>query len=133
MWQPFLVKDNNTLEKVQHRATKFILSSDPSLHEYKERLVSFSMLPLVYILELNNILFFVSCLKNPTHNFPILKSFFFCSSNTRSADHESSKLNLIPFSSIAECNSFICHVPRLWNSLPPIDLSFPILTPSRPC
>ena len=88
------------------------------------KLISLSMLPLMYIFKLNDILFFISCVKNPKHNLPILKPFSFCSSNTHSA--ESSKLNHNLFSTLTERNSFVCRVPRLWNSLPSIDLSLPI-------
>ncbi len=123
VWRPFLIKDIKTLEKIQRRATKYILGSDPSL-DYKDRLISLSMFPLMYTLELNDILFFVSCVKDPVHNLPILQSFSFCSSNTRSA--QTSKLNLNSFSTLVERNSFVCRVPRLWNSLPSIDLSLPI-------
>ena len=123
VWRPFLVKDIKTLEKIQRRATKYILGSGHSL-DYKERLVSLTMLPLMYTFELNDILFFVSCLKNPMHSLPILQLFSFCSSNTRST--MSSKLNVNSFSTLAERNSFACRVPRLWNSLPSIDLSLPI-------
>ena len=122
MWLPFLVKDIKTLEKIQSRATKYILGSDPPL-DYKDRLASFSMLPLTYTLKLN-ILFFVSCVKNPMHNLPILQPFSFCSSNNWSA--ELSKLNLNSFSILEERNSFACRVPHLWNYLPSIDLPLPI-------
>ena len=70
-----------------------------------------------------DILFFVSCYKSPTHYFPSLQPFSFCSSKTRLVI--TSKLNLNSFSSFAECNSFACtcHAPHLWNSLPTIDLT----------
>ena len=51
--------------------------SDHTLN-YKERLLALSMLPLMCTLELNDVMFFTSCLKNPSsHLFPPMDSFTF--------------------------------------------------------
>ena len=54
VWRPHLIKDITTLEKIQRRASKYILSSD-----YKSRLTSLNMLPLMMQLELYDILLLI--------------------------------------------------------------------------
>ena len=56
--------------KVQRRATKFILSNYQS--DYKTRLIQTGMLPLMYIYEIADILFFIKSIKNPSDKFDIL-------------------------------------------------------------
>ena len=56
VWRPHYVKDILSLERIQHRATKFILNDYFSA--YRSRLVSLNLLPLMYFLELLDILFF---------------------------------------------------------------------------
>ncbi len=82
VWRPNLIK---FLEKIQ-RATKYICTVN-----YKERLISLSLLPLMYQFELNDILLFISCLKNPNHNFTLMDHLTFNSTSTRSSTF--SKLN----------------------------------------
>ena len=50
IWRPQLIRDITALERVQHRATKYILNDYIS---YKSRLLQLNLLPLVYIYELN--------------------------------------------------------------------------------
>ena len=126
IWRPNLVKDITVLEGVQRRATKFILNDYSS--DYKSRLQSLHLLPLMYRLELNDIMFFVSSVKNPSPHFNILNYFTFChhSISTRSATK--SKLQLSFSSSSLVHHSFFHRLPRLWNSLPEIDLSRSIVS-----
>ena len=58
VWRPHLIKDITTLEKIQRRASKYILSDFSS--DYKSRLTSLNMLPLMMQLELYDILLFLS-------------------------------------------------------------------------
>jgi len=58
LWWPYLLKDINMLERVQRRATKFILSD--YLSNYKDRLIQLNMLPLMYTYEFADIVFFWS-------------------------------------------------------------------------
>jgi len=62
--RPYLLKDIESLEKVQWRATKFILSNYQS--DYKIRLIQSGMLLLMYIYEIADILFFIKSIKNPS-------------------------------------------------------------------
>ena len=85
VWRPHFIKDITTLEKIQHRATKYILSYFSS--DYKSRLISLNMLPLMMQLELYDILLFIKSLKYPSESFNVLDFVSFCSSSTRSAAH----------------------------------------------
>ena len=73
-------------------------------------------------------MFFVSSVKNPSPHFNILNYFTFChhSISTRSATK--SKLQLSFSSSSLVHHSFFHRLPRLWNSLPEIDLSRSIVS-----
>ena len=69
VWQPYLIKDIKKLEQLQRWATKYILSD--YLSDYKTLLIQLRLLPLMYIYEISDILFFTKNLKNPTNNFNI--------------------------------------------------------------
>ena len=107
------------LEKIQHRATKCILNHTSAT--YKDRLKSLKLLPLMYQFELNDILFYISCLKDSNSNLPILNKLSFSSAQTRSSTF--SKLPHKPVSSSVHSISFVSHFPRLWNVLPVINTS----------
>ena len=63
------MKDILTIEKIQRRATKFILNDFSS--DYKSRLISLGLLPLMFIYELFDILFFLKCLKRTMLHSPL--------------------------------------------------------------
>ncbi len=50
----YLVKDFLAIEKIQRQATKYILGN--YVDEYKTRLISLNMLPLIYWLDLQDVL-----------------------------------------------------------------------------
>ena len=56
------MSDITALERIQRRATKYILND---FHSDKHRLLSLRLLPLMMQLELFDILFFIHCLKDP--------------------------------------------------------------------
>jgi len=116
LWRPHLLKDIELIVKVQRRATKFILSDYSS--DYRPRLIQLSMLPLMYIYEIADILFFI---RNPTDKFNILNYVNFTTVSTRSSGtklyHKTAHTNAV-------MNSYFFCLPRLWNSLPIIDLHF---------
>ncbi len=76
------------------------------------------MLPLMYQLVIRDIIFCVSTLKSPQDHFDISKFVSFSSSSTRSGDKNkmTSHLNL-------QKHYYFNRLPRLWNALPPLDLS----------
>ena len=57
------IRDIVKVEQLQRRASKFILHDFSS--NYKTRLLSLDLLPLMMMFELNDVLFFINCLKNP--------------------------------------------------------------------
>ena len=97
---------------------KFILHDNISC--YKSRLLTLRMLPLMMQLEMNDILFFITSIKNPTERFNILNYVTFSKASTRS----SSKFKLVHNLSRTNQNRhfYFNRLPRLWNSLPSIDL-----------
>ena len=122
LWRPYLLKDITLLERVQRRATKYILNDFTS--DYRSRLVALGMLPLMYTLELQDIIFTVRCLKCPSGDFNLNEYFHFSSTGTRSS------AGLKMSHRFAATNSakhfYFNRLPRLWNSLPPIDISLSV-------
>ena len=53
LWQPRLIKDIKCLKRVHRRDTKFVLQDHSS--DYKTRLISLKLLPLMYRLELQSL------------------------------------------------------------------------------
>ena len=119
IWRPSLLKDIITLETIQRRATKFILGDYTS--SYKSRLTKLHLLPLMMALELYDITFFIKSFKQPTHSFNILNFVSFNQNSTRSGTH--CKL-IQPITRTNRAKQFYFNrLPRIWNALPPIDLS----------
>ena len=67
IWRPYLCKDIILLEKIQRRASKFLLNDYSS--DYKTRLMSLNLLPLSMVMELNDIIFFLKSLRTPLSTF----------------------------------------------------------------
>ena len=84
IWRPQLIRDIKALEKVQRRATKFVLNDFTS--DYKTRLTRLGLLPLMYYFEYLDITFLLTCLKEPDSNFPIFNYIKFSSSHTHSSN-----------------------------------------------
>ena len=119
IWSPRLIKDFQTLERVQRRATKFIMN-DFSL-DYKSRLIQLNMLPLMYWLELQDVLFLIKCFKDLSENFNPLSFVSFVCHSTRSATSHKLKVNYNRTS--VTRHFYFNRVVKLWNCMPPIDLS----------
>jgi len=121
LWKPYLLTDVDLIERVQRRATKYILSDYCSC--YKQRLMQLKILPLMYIYDLADIMFFVKAFKSPNDKFNILNFVEFSSGPTRAAGH---KLKHKSGTTNNVINSYFFRLPKLWNSLPIIDLSHSI-------
>ena len=124
LWNPYLIKDILTLERVQRRATKYILNDYTS--DYRLRLLKLKLLPLMYTLDYYDLLFFVKSLKQPSDHFNILNYVAFSNSRTRSATAHKLRHNYSPNNKIR--NSYFNRLPRLWNALPPINTELHLTT-----
>ena len=96
--------------------------------DYKVRLTKLHLLPLMYIFELSDMLFFVNSLKNPTSSFNINFYVSISQSITRS---RSAKLNHNISFTNKECHFYFNRICLLWNSLPIIDTSLLVETIKR--
>ena len=121
LWRPQLLKDIQSLERIQRRATKFILNNY-SL-PYKLRLEQLHLLPLMYIYELNDLMLFVKSLQSPLPYFDIRQFVQFASNNTRSA--AAHKLVQSHSHTSLHHHFYFTRIVRLWNYLPVIDISLP--------
>ena len=126
VWRPHLIKDITTLEKIQRRASKYILSDFSS--DYKSRLTSLNMLPLMMQLELYDILLFIKSLKYPSESFNILDFVSFCSGSSRSAAHLKLQLSPANRSTNRIRHFHFSRLPRLWNYLPTINLEKSVMS-----
>ena len=81
LWRPYLLKDIELLEKIQRRATKFILSNYHS--DYRSRLIQCGIMPLMYTYEIADI--FIKSIKRPSDKFDILNYVNCTTGTTRSA------------------------------------------------
>ena len=66
LWNPYLIKDTITLEKIQRQATKFILKDYES--SYHTRLLKLDLLPLMYTLDFYDIMFFMPPRNTQNHS-----------------------------------------------------------------
>ena len=119
VWRPMLLKDISNLERIQRRATKYIIGH--SALSYRDRLISLQLLPLMYFYEYLDILLLIQSLKYPDDSFDIYTFISFSSSPTRS----NTQTKLVPqYCASNRTRHFYFHrIVRLWNALPPIDLS----------
>ena len=119
LWRPHLKKNILAIERVQRRATKQILLDYTS--NYRVRLLKLSMLPLMYWLELNDLMYFIKALKYPSDNFSVLSFVSFSKVGTRASTAHKLVHN---YSRTTTYHHFYFNrLVRLWNSLPFIDLS----------
>ena len=121
VWRPHLMKDILNLERIQCRATKYILNDYTSC--YKDRLINLRLLPLMYIFE-QDILFAIKSIKSPTNRFNINNYITFNSTNTRSGSNN--KLLLPQHLNNISRHSYFHHLPSLWNAIPILDLNMSV-------
>ena len=115
VWRPYLRKDILHLERLQRRATKYILNNYTS--DYKSRLIKLGLLPLSLVLENKWYSFFLKSLQSPSASFNIYDFVSFSNSSTHSSTMH--KLEHFFSTSTSSC-SFNC-LPRLWNCLPSLE------------
>jgi len=95
--------------KVQRQATKFLLADYTSTC-----LLRLGILPLMYTLDLYDIMFFIKALQQPSTHFNIYYVSF-STSNTRSSS--TNKLNHVRTNSNYNRNFYFNRIPRIWNQL----------------
>ena len=89
--------------------------------DYKSRLIKLQILPLMYILDLNDIIFFVRSLKTPRKGFNIKNFISFTLGDTRSAN--SHKLQHTRSTNNSSNNFYFNRLPRIWNALLVININ----------
>ena len=114
----YLIKDIILLERVQHRATNFILNNFQS--SYKSCLLTLNLLPLMYLFEIHDIIF----LLNPSR-IQLLLSTFITLLNFIHLLQYYLKLTHQRSSNIITQHFFFNIVPHLWNVLPVVDILLP--------
>ena len=119
VWRPCQIKHIEILERVQRRATKFILNY--AKLDYKSRLLQLHLFPLMFWFELADILFLVKSFKCPSTRLKISEYISFSSTKTRSSSFL--KLSCHSTKSNLSRHFYFNRVCRLWNALPQIDLS----------
>ena len=124
IWRPHLMKDILNIERVQRRATKYILNDYTSC--YKTRLIKLKLLPLMYLFELQDILFAIKSIKTPIIQFNITNYISFNSASTRSGANN----KLIPPHHLNNTSrhSYFHRLPSLWNAMPVFDLNMSFIT-----
>ena len=125
IWRPYLIKESRALEKLQCRASKYIMGY-PSL-DYKQWLLELNLLPLTLWFELQDIFLFLHLVEfppelHPELNYNLSDFVHFSDSSTHSAAGK-----LVPSSlEIPRLNCtkhfYYNRIIRIWNSLPPFDL-----------
>ena len=73
LWKSHLIKHIQLIKRIQRRATKYVLND--YVGDYKSRLIKLQILPLMYILDLNDIIFFVRSLKSLMKDLTLKISF----------------------------------------------------------
>ena len=121
VWRPHLMKDILIIERIQRRATKYLLNDYTS--SYKTRLIKLKILPLMYLFELQDLLFAIKSIKSPTTQFNIHSYINFSSANTRSG--ASNKLIIPRHLNNISRHSYFHRLPTLWNFMPIFDLDLP--------
>ena len=120
IWRPNLIKDMTLIEQIQRRATKFILNDYSS--DYFDRLKQLNLLPLMYTFELN-VYAKVTQASLSFFEYHRLRNFLLMEIP---GPPQVAKWFMLETIIMLVDIFFFNRIPRLWNALPPIDLSLPI-------
>ena len=124
VWRPHLLTDINNLERIQCRATKYILNN--YTNDYKSRLVNLNILTLMYAYEIADILFLIKSIRNLTSSFNMNNYITFYTGSSRLA--KALKLQHSYGANNTSRHSYFNRIPHLWNALPVINLNLSINT-----
>ena len=97
-----------------------LISRHPS-HDYKTRLLSLNLLPLMHWYELQDMMFLVKCFKNPMDNLIIHDYVEFVTSITRASSNGKLRHKFCRLSTPR--HFYFNRIVHLWNLFPRIDLS----------
>ena len=117
VWSPVLSIDKINLERVQRRATSWILRIKKGDMSYKERLLSLNLLPLVYNREIKDLTYFYKLL----HGFNNLNVLDFVSFVNHTRTHHCKNPSLVL--KVPRCkkstfqSSFFNRIVPLWNCI----------------
>ena len=117
IWSPSQYNNKLYLEKVQRRATRWILQSKKGDMAYKDRLLALNLLPLAFDREIKDLTFMFKTL----HGFYNLDAFNFVSfvnhSRTRNCNNPSLLLKVPSCKSSTFQTSFFNRIVPLWNHI----------------
>ena len=115
VWAPQTVSLILTMERVQRRATKFILSL-PFRTEvtYKDRLLKVGLLPVTYWLEYLDLVHLYKCLTSDSDPYISIKT----SRRVTRSTSNGVLLHVPKCRTVTFQNSFYCRATRVWNILP---------------
>ena len=125
MWNPYLIKDTVTLEKIQRQAIKFLLKDYDS--NYRTCLLKLDLLPLMYTLDFYDSILFIKALKQCLSHFNIYDYIYPSVMQTQDL-FSSSNINHAHHSNNYTRNFYFNRITRLWNKLPIIDLNLSLPT-----
>ena len=132
MWRPSLINDIQNLERIQRRATKYILNNNQM--DYKSRLLSLHVYyhALMHWFEFQDVMFLVKCLQQPTSNPEIANLVSFSHSIAR-AGQTGNKLKVNLNKTTSSRHFYSSRIVHLWNafSADTIDLSKSFVTIKR--
>lgn len=120
LWAPQKVNPIQEMEKIQRRATKFILNLNYlSVMPYQERLLSLDILPVSYWLELHDLLFLFKVV-NGLVSLPlgVCPAFYVGARRTRSSTSRGRQLVVRKCRTTTDQNSYFVRMAKLWNILP---------------
>ena len=86
--------------------------------------MNLNILPLMMEYEINDIIFFVKCMKKPSPHFNISDFVSFSSSTTRSSTYHKLRHSISSNNKLG--HFYLNRLPRLWNSLPCLDIDLSI-------
>ena len=120
VWSPQTINLITRMERVQRRATKFILKLPYLCHEtYRERLISLNLLPLCYWHEYLDLVFFFKAINSLVYvSQDVLPQPQTQTRNTRSTSSDHITFRPPKCKTSTYQKSFFIRVTRSWNSLP---------------
>ena len=116
LWKPRLIKDITAIERVQRKATKYILNDYST--SYKNRLRQLQLFPISLWLDLLDIMFLVKCIKDKEDNMNIHEFITISTAPTR-AGSSGLSLNANFTHTLRAKHFYFNRIVQLWNHVQP--------------